>query len=63
MRCVYLGGRCGNNEMKRRKGQDTKMGKLSQRKTKLSLGKYLVGKELPTKEMMRGRDHFREQAR
>lgn len=30
------------------------MGKLSQGKVKLSLGKYLVGKELPTKEMMRG---------
>jgi len=49
--------------MKTRKGQDTKVGKLSQRKTKPSLGKYLVGKELPTKEMMRGRDHFREQVR
>ena len=49
--------------MKTRKGQDTKVGKLSQRKTKPSIGKYLVGKELPTKEMMRGRDHFREQVR
>lgn len=40
-----------------------KNGKVIPEKTKLSLEKYLAGKELPTKEMMRGRNHFREQAR